>query len=406
MSQSDDHFDEFEPHTLFKHRVLESYFDAWPRILLLRPNAGDCVLYVDACAGRGSDDAGNHGSPVLAARIAFEASQQVGAMRDGSVTVQVIAIEKRPTYLKELQKNLAPYAAHARALHGTLADRIGEIDREFPTSPKFYFIDPFGLEPLDGATVRRALEGPKNEVLALFASVAARRHFGAATAGEETRAERALAALNEFTSLFPELDEQDRRVLEPKAAVAREAQERGRDRAIEILDAVFQSHDWLAVIEPLPREQRDAAFVELYKQFLVSCGATHVLSFPIFDATGQLKYHLVHASKSPRGHEEMKDAIAQSVNNGPLGDEIGNRIKAEMACDIDDVAVRIVKRFAGKRMRWTQDKNDKKSPFVKAFALQETPALPWDLEGLKERLVAYRVPKTGNTILYDFPPAS
>ena len=177
MSRSDDHFDEFEPHTRFKHRVLKSYFDAWPRILLLRQNAGDCVVYVDACAGRGADDAGNHGSPVLAARIASEAAQHVGTMRNSPVNVQVIAIEKDPTHFKELEKNLAPFSGHARALHGTLADHIDAHRREFPTSPKFYFIDPFGLEPLDGATVRHALEGPKNEVLVLFASIAARRHF-------------------------------------------------------------------------------------------------------------------------------------------------------------------------------------------------------------------------------------
>ena len=72
---------------------------------------------------------------------------------------------------------------------------------------------------------------------------------------------------------------------------------------------MFQSHEWLAVIEPLPREQRLNAFVELYKNFLASCGASYVLPFPIFDASGQLKYHLVHASTSPRGYEEMKDAI-------------------------------------------------------------------------------------------------
>jgi len=48
MSQSDDHFDEFEPRTLFKHHVLKSDFDAWPRILLLRPNAGSDFVEGDA----------------------------------------------------------------------------------------------------------------------------------------------------------------------------------------------------------------------------------------------------------------------------------------------------------------------------------------------------------------------
>jgi hypothetical protein len=163
MSKSDDHFGEFEPHTRFKHRVLTSYFDAWGRILLLRQNAGNGVVYVDACAGRGADDAGNHGSPVLAARSASEAARQLGAMRNSAVNVQVIAIEKRPVYFKELQRNLAPYSGHARALQGTLADHIDAINAEFPDAPKLYFIDPFGLEPLDGATVRSALDGARSQ---------------------------------------------------------------------------------------------------------------------------------------------------------------------------------------------------------------------------------------------------
>jgi three-Cys-motif partner protein len=405
VSRSDDHFDEFEPHTLFKHRVLTSYFAAWGRILLLRQNAGNCVVYIDACAGRGSDDAGNHGSPVLAARSAFDAARHVGEMRNSAVNVQVIAIEKRPKYFKQLQTRLEPYAGHARALLGTLADHIDAINTEFPDAPKLNFIDPFGLDPLDGATVRRALHGPKNEVLVLFADMAAIRHFGAATS-EETKADRALAELNEATSLFPEMLDEDRRAIEARADEARDAQERTRTAAIDILDAVFESHDWLAHIESISREQRRDAFVESYKQFLVNCGAPYVLPFPVYDAGGHRKYHLVHASKSPRGHEEMKDAIAEAINNGPLGDETGRKIMAAMACDLSDVATHIVTRFAGQRMRWTQDKNDKKAPFIKAYALQETPAMPWDLEVLKERLAIYRVPGTKNLILYDFPAAS
>jgi three-Cys-motif partner protein len=406
MSQSDDHFAEFPPHTRFKHRVLTSYFNAWGRILLQRRNAGNCVLYVDACAGRGADDAGNHGSPVLAAGAASEAATHIGAIRDMAVNVQVVAIEKRLTYFKQLQKNLEPYRAHARALQGTLTEHLDAINAEFPEAPKLYFIDPFGLEPLNGATVRRALEGPKNEVLVLFADMAAIRHFGAATSEDETKAERALAKLSQTDSLFPEMDEQDRRALEPLAAESRDAQERTRAVAIDILDAVFQNHDWLAHIEPIPRGRRRAAFVELYKQFLVSCGATYVLPFPVYDPSGQLKYHLVHASKSARGHEEMKDAISEAVKNGPLGEEMGRKIMAATSCDVTAVVGQIVARFASQRVRWAQDKSNPVAPFVKAFALQETCAMPWDLDDLKRRLAVYRLPKTGNTILFDFPPIS
>jgi hypothetical protein len=63
VTKSRKHFDEFRPHSRHKHFILKSYFEAWGRKLLLRPGGGTTVCYVDACAGPGIDDAGNHGSP-------------------------------------------------------------------------------------------------------------------------------------------------------------------------------------------------------------------------------------------------------------------------------------------------------------------------------------------------------
>jgi hypothetical protein len=168
---------------------------------------------------------------------------------------------------------------------------------------------------------------------------------------------------------------------------------------------VFQNHDWLAVIDPVPREQRLAAFVELYKKFLVSCGASYVLPFPIFDASGQLKYHLVHASKARRGYEEMKDAISHAVNNGPLDDDVRDQIRAAMACDLEAVVQQMMTRFAGQRVRWTKDKENPSAPFLHAFVLQETAAMPWHCEEIKRRFASYKV-KESRTLLYDIPAAT
>ena len=66
----------------------------------------EIIYYVDACAGRGMDDAGNQGSPV---RAAIEAATAKGQLRDKfgkSVDIHVIAIEKKPARFNALRENL------------------------------------------------------------------------------------------------------------------------------------------------------------------------------------------------------------------------------------------------------------------------------------------------------------
>jgi len=77
MSQSKRHFEEFQPHSKHKHLILQQYFLAWGHKLGLRLGAGTVILYVDACAGRGRDDLGNHGSPLIAAVAAAVAQENV-----------------------------------------------------------------------------------------------------------------------------------------------------------------------------------------------------------------------------------------------------------------------------------------------------------------------------------------
>jgi hypothetical protein len=81
VSRSRKHFDEFKPHSKHKHLILGHYFAAWGHKLGLRDGAGNLILYVDACAGRGIDELGNHGSPLIAAEAAASAESNVGGRR-------------------------------------------------------------------------------------------------------------------------------------------------------------------------------------------------------------------------------------------------------------------------------------------------------------------------------------
>jgi serine/threonine protein kinase len=70
------HFDQFRAHTQLKHGILQFYLESWVRKLLLRPGGGDRAYLMDAFAGEGMDEQGNHGSPVISARVAAAAEAE------------------------------------------------------------------------------------------------------------------------------------------------------------------------------------------------------------------------------------------------------------------------------------------------------------------------------------------
>jgi three-Cys-motif partner protein len=349
------------------------------------------------------DEQGNYGSPVLIARAAAMSAAQISDMTEKHVDVRVIAIERVKKHFKALQANLAAFPDGARALHGTLAQYFDAIDHEFYGVPTLFFIDPFGVKSLDGAIVRRALEGDRREVLVYFADQAALRHFGAATS-QLTKPEKRAATLTAEPGLFPEIAEQEVRSLQPKIAQSKRAQGITRESAIRILDRAFDGHHWYNVVNDVPPHERRRAFIDLYSQFLVDrCGAVRALAFPVYDAEGDRRYHLLHASKKLSGYTTMKESIEYGLNHGPLPSNVAAMVRYEMRCRVDAIDLLIRNQFAGQRVRWAEDKTSPKAPSVKWFALEESSIMPSQLDELKARLADVRVPKTRNTILYQFP---
>jgi three-Cys-motif partner protein len=56
---------EAEPHTVAKHGILKSYFDAWTAILSRSTRSSE-LLFVDGFAGPGEYTNGEPGSPIVA----------------------------------------------------------------------------------------------------------------------------------------------------------------------------------------------------------------------------------------------------------------------------------------------------------------------------------------------------
>src|SRR5438309_580826 len=110
MTQHEGHFGGFQPHTLLKHAILNSYIVAWGMKILMWGGAGQRLAIVDAFAGRGRDDEGNPGSPIIAAKRAAEV-MRVALERKSELRpeVHVFAIEAKPAHYRALMEELEPY---------------------------------------------------------------------------------------------------------------------------------------------------------------------------------------------------------------------------------------------------------------------------------------------------------
>lgn len=410
MSRSANYFDEFQPHSRHKLKILEHYFQAWGHKLGLRDGSGQRILYVDACAGKGKDKRGNPGSPLIAAKAAAIAQASVGHRRGSAFKIQVIAIESRAKLHKALESNLGPYGEGARALKGTLEQHMSEIESEFPDIPALYFVDPFGLKPLKADLISRVLEGDKHETLVLFADQAALRHFGAATKQETAAEKRHRKQVSEHADqpgfLFPHLKaERDRETSElaVRAAASRESLSLTREHAVAILNTAFGETTWLDTIANTPPNCRRQKFLELYVERLRLWKAEYILPILILNNAGDQVYTLIHASKSGAAYTAMKEAVEYAFKESPLPEWVVADMRADAKCDLDQVECSVLTRFAGQTVQWAEDPTDRKSERVRRFVLAETPIFPFQLEELKSRLLPYKTP--GRKIVYSFPPA-
>ena len=400
MSRSTHHFEQFQPHSKHKHLILEQYFLAWAHKLGLRQGAQDQILYVDACAGRGEDDLGNQGSPLIAADAAAIAAESVSKRRGRAFTIRVVAFEPNQKHFSALSRLMQPYGASVEVLQRGILDGIGEIERRFPSTATLYFVDPFGLEPLQSDVIKRALSGHQHEALLLFADQAALRHFGAITAAE-TRTEKRLRYAVQPLPLLPDLEPSDTAALVDAAKVSRQALELSRENALRIMNAAFGDDTWLATIERAAPQIRRRALVDLYRTRLHAWGATHTLPVPIVDKGGVHAYTLIHASKSPKAYLTMKDAVAYALDHGPLPPTTTELMRQLVFPDPDVVESLVRRQFAGSIVRWADDPTNKQAPSVRAFALENTDAFRFHLDDLKERLRPFK--QSGRSITYSFP---
>lgn len=386
MVDSNQHFEAFQPHTLLKHAFWRSYLGRWAHILLWNQPRRTKLRVVDACAGEGTDGAGNPGSPLIAIEEAEKARANVLSQQARQVSVEVFAIEQNLGRFRKLSAAVRSAGGPHMAVRGTLADAMKRFEPEFSDIPTLFFIDPFGLEPLRGDLVRRALAGDRNEVFLLFADQAALRHVGVMRkmAADETSAQ---------SSLFDDLNQD-----EPSALASDPHLKRTAEASEEILDAAFDKLDWRRVLG-LPSAKRRQALLDLYSKFLHSAGASHVLRIPIIDERTHLKYHLVHASKHGFAYRVMKEAIEAGWRKGLVGESAVRLMRLGVDCRVEDVVRRIQVRFAGREIQWETEVRGASD--LKRYVLEETPAMPAQTKDIRQQLKPFAI--SGRRGWYKFP---
>ncbi len=252
-----------DPHTLAKHRLLETYLASWLPTLL--HGGWPEVAYAEGFAGPGIYTGGEPGSPVLALRTFLGQRDLLAAGR----TVDMVLVEEDGRRLARLRSEmdralastpLTPAGVTIEYEHGDQAEvllpaleRTGAMRR-----PVFAFLDSYGGPDVPLDLARRIAAAPASEVLVTFG-----------------------------TSFFVRFCE-----------VAGHRQDG---------DRVFGGQQWQRVARLAPH-QKKPFLVATYRASLRQAGFRFVVSFEMLDEQGH-DLHLVFGTTHPAGLKKMKDAM-------------------------------------------------------------------------------------------------
>jgi three-Cys-motif partner protein len=390
-AQNTDHFCRFEPHTTLKHACLSNYLEAWVAKLSLGrtgPGRGTLAL-IDAFAGKGCDDEGRPGSPMIMIEVAKRMMARL-ATRGVQPRVEITLIEKNRARARDLQRTVQQYPPEegrgVRVIPGTLHDAADELLRRYADLPMLVFLDPFGVVGLNADLVRRALAGRQHEVLIQFNSAAAQRLVHVASKSE-TKAEARVRGGQHQGSLF-EVEIHPR--VETALRSSREALERTQKRVRLHLQGIYGTPDWptlearlVATLGP------DATAVDVFADLLIQSGAKYVSRLPVFNAAGGLQYVLLHATKNAVGRQAIKESFCAAVRRSELPPRVVQATLLRLRVKEAEVTAAL-REFEGRRVPWAK----RRPGSLQEYLLRETAVFPSQLPEIKAalRTAGWKVP--------------
>lgn len=391
----DDHFEEFQPHSLLKQAILEAYCGRWVYKLSLGRSVQELVL-VDAFAGPGADHAGNAGSPLRIARAARAGRAHLAEIR-GPVQVKTLLLEKRDDYRDQLRSRMDGFGDSVEVLPGTLDEELDGILARFPETPVFFFLDPFGVDGLDGDQIRRALAGPMREVLALVDDDGMMRLVRAIAVRESRRAKRCREE-KQVLHLFED-NEKRAAELDAEAEASQRQLVRTGERAKHHLSRLFTPDELLTLLGEGDTDVVRERVLDLFEQKLQEWGAPYTTRIPICSENGQRQYTLLHASQNRHGRSTMKEEVYRVLRSDGTSPDIASAVAQACRVPTEAVVARIIEAYAGREAGWSA----KDPASIRTFALQETPVFPWQLDDVERLLTerGFRLP--GRAKRFAFP---
>lgn len=250
-----------EPHTRAKHEILRRYLNAWFPILKIVNPSG--LNYIDGFAGPGIYSRGEDGSPVIAMKSALNHRLPLPRISFIFIEKDISTAVKLESVLRAQFPNLPSnigYEVHNGEFAEIITRILDDIDRQSMTiAPTFTFVDPFGYSGFPMTVLDRLMKQNATELLITF------------------------------------MASRIRRFLDPMHENA--------------MDHLYCSTDWRKA-----RGMNGKAQIDFLLQLYIEClksrtPAKHVMSFEMADNNGNTIYHLIFATKHPKGCDVMKEAM-------------------------------------------------------------------------------------------------
>lgn len=260
-----------EPHTLGKHKVLESYMQAWLPIMT-RWNGR--ALFIDAFSGPGEYTKGEPGSPVIALQALIGHRARI-RMHNEMVFMFIEKDAARTDHLKEVLSELEkalPSNCRYQVINSTFDETLTHVldrieQQQTNLAPAFVMIDPFGVSETPMGTIGRILQNPKSEVFISF--------------------------MYEWINRF-----------------------KGEPSFVRHLDDLFGCPDWRQGIDLSDDVERRNFFHNLYANQLKVHGAQFVVPFELYEGERHI-YTIFFGINDLTGCDKMKQAIWKIA---PFGD--------------------------------------------------------------------------------------
>ena len=319
---------EATPHTLAKIVILKNYLQAWFRILG-GSGRNESLLFVDGFAGPGRYACGAEGSPIASLKAANNALFSMGSTFSAD-HIHCVFIEKDADRFAELSKSVAAVSLHAKLRveqhHCEFVDGIAKMESSNPSifrskAPTLVFADPFGLG-ISFSTLANCMKGASSELLINLDVDGIARIFLARSNNNRE---------SQLTDLFGD------------SSWKNEFDTGGDLKKITV------------------------QILSLYKKRLLSVpGVKFVWSFAMRGKHDSINYHLVFATKHPRGQQKMKEAMRTIDKSGSYSFSDAHSDQHVLFGDSDETfyAERLFQAYTGKVA--TMDE-------IAVFALNETP---------------------------------